>query len=300
MSEDTLKADKVQEIVDLDWKETSGVAHAANLTEGWLVMKSGDVEAKLDPQNLTDELLSILKAEEAIVKTQERLYACLQSASFSKAPKDVQEAVVVMTGWLKSEGYGKTKKSESESSETDTLKAKKQEEEEEESEGESKEEQVQKIPKKKLLAAIQEAIKQVFGRMKTIKAEDYTTEAMKKCFIDNGAWEEFCKATADIIKSEDTAGNKAIEVGKRVDTLEAAVSKVSAEKGFYEKAEEIGCAYRDSTAPMGDEWVVEVYDDHLIVGAKNKYLKVKYRKTDSGYEFDRDKAEEVQRTYIKV
>jgi len=86
-------------IVDMRWDETSGVDHPANEEEGWIVMKSAD---RKDIQDLED----LIKAEEAFAKQFDSLTSALQDTDFSGAPKEVQDAVTLLLGWLQEYGYG--------------------------------------------------------------------------------------------------------------------------------------------------------------------------------------------------
>jgi hypothetical protein len=76
-------------LLNMTWKEVSGVDHPANEEEGWMVMKA---KQKGDPDGETDECAEELAEE-------------LFETDFSDCPADVQAAVGLLQTWLAQEGY---------------------------------------------------------------------------------------------------------------------------------------------------------------------------------------------------
>lgn len=85
-------------IVDMRWDETSGVDHPANEEEGWIVMKSADVDVQ--------DLEELIKAEEEFAKAFDALTSALEGTDLSGAPKEVQDAASTLLKWLKEAAYG--------------------------------------------------------------------------------------------------------------------------------------------------------------------------------------------------
>src|SRR5437762_12133640 len=84
----------VAKLEDIDIRETSGVDHPATLTEGWMVMKSANLEADIE---------EILAAAEEYEKAAGDLMRALESnvQFLQDAPDEVKAAVNTLHSYLK-------------------------------------------------------------------------------------------------------------------------------------------------------------------------------------------------------
>lgn len=95
---------KPRMLASIDWQETSGVDHPANLEEGWALMK-----AITDGGSMGD-MTKAIEEEELLVKAQDSMARLLtvsaEAGYFTAAPGDVRKAVDTLTGWFSKEGFG--------------------------------------------------------------------------------------------------------------------------------------------------------------------------------------------------
>lgn len=84
-------------LTNINWKETSGVDHPANETEGWLVMKGSESD-----QNV---LAKLLEEEQEHVRKSGELFKILSTMDLGDAPDAVRESGKTIVDWLKEEGY---------------------------------------------------------------------------------------------------------------------------------------------------------------------------------------------------
>lgn len=85
-----------KELINIRWKETSGVDYAANNEKGWLVMKTADGS---DLENLVEQL----EEEERMQKNLRQLMGLLQSLSENDLPDNVQSAIGTVMDFLQAE-----------------------------------------------------------------------------------------------------------------------------------------------------------------------------------------------------
>lgn len=209
-------------LTDIKWKETSGVDFPANQEEGWLVMKQAGI---------ADELEEILKTEAEFVEKQERLYAVLAAiewdkAPYSDAPDDVKAASKTLQDWLEAEGHAEPKEGKKPSDYSYAEPAKKVEDEDvNKAEAESEEpygkpskktedkEKEYPIPRKKLIQALYEAVRQVFSRRKPIGI------SLESAKIIKSGWGGFLEDAFGILRSPEDSELKKVKLGSLVEAF---------------------------------------------------------------------------------
>ena len=97
-------------IVDLDWRETSGVDAPANLVPGWAVMKSRNGDQGMPNRSATTNpdvtvLKQLLREESVNIRNDQQLYRAVKAADLSDAPDQVQQASAILKKYLLS-AYG--------------------------------------------------------------------------------------------------------------------------------------------------------------------------------------------------
>jgi len=80
-------------LTDLMVKETSGVDHPAHLHEGWLVMKSADLETALEAVTTTKEIPVELEATEKAVEAVEAVEKAIDLEDIRKELTDLRKAL---------------------------------------------------------------------------------------------------------------------------------------------------------------------------------------------------------------
>jgi len=178
-------------IVDMRWDETSGVDHPANEEEGWIVMKSADVDVQ--------DLEELIKAEEAFAKAFDTLTSALEATDLSGAPDEVQAAAGILSKWLKEVaygvGYGPPPSSDSDK---DTG-----------------------YPRPRV-GALQALWRAVRGRVLGKQQETETEEAFQKAI--EAEWPTFCTDVAAIIHSDESVEERTTKVRERVTQLKKSVA----------------------------------------------------------------------------
>lgn len=176
-------------IVDMRWEETSGVDHPANEEEGWIVMKSADVDGP--------DLAELIKAEEEFAKAFDALTGALDGADLSGAPEEVQNAASILLKWLKevanSVGYGQPEGGEGKGA---------------------------GYPRPRI-GALQALWDHVRGRLLGKQREAEAEAAFEK--VIKAEWPTFCEDVAAIIHSDESAEDRTTKVRERVEVLKAAV-----------------------------------------------------------------------------
>ena len=92
----------LRKLVNIKWKETSGVANPANEEEGWMVMKSGDQSLALKQAE------EVINAELAAVEEHETFMKALgdwTTLAGEELPSNVRDGADAVYNFLKSEGY---------------------------------------------------------------------------------------------------------------------------------------------------------------------------------------------------
>jgi len=178
-------------IVDMRWDETSGVDHPANEEEGWIVMKSADV----DVQDLED----LIKAEEEFAKAFNTLMGTLEATDLSGAPAEVQAAAGTLSKWLKEvdHGFGYAQQSDGDV-------------------GKGAE-----YPKPRV-GALQALWQAVRGRVLGQQQEAEAEAAFKKAI--EVEWPTFCEDVAAIIHSDGSVEERTTKVRERVTQLKESVT----------------------------------------------------------------------------
>jgi len=178
-------------IVDMRWDETSGVDHPANEEEGWIVMKSADVDVQ--------DLEELIKAEEEFAKAFDTLTGALEATDLTGAPAEVQAAAGTLSKWLKEVDHGV---GYAQQSEGDVGKG-------------------AEYPKPRVgaLQALWQAVRgRVLGQQQEAEAEAVFKKAIEV------EWPTFCEDVAAIIHSDGSVEERTTKVRERVAKLRESVT----------------------------------------------------------------------------